>query len=468
VPRLIDLIKVSDPKFLTAFYYSLRNTLVADDLEQATRIAYGSGSGQRNRVVTLRGEIIEVSGTMSGGGQPSRGRMGSKIVASVEEFSQEGITRMQESIRVDEALLAETRSRRQRLEATVHDLRSKVDKATANLVKWQNELASAAEFIQLYRTAEAQCIKRIAELTPDPAKQARLEEKLEQYREQFDEADRAAFKLREDNDELHKKIVDVSKKILEAPKAALKKLEAAIVDTKAQITNLGVEIKSSKRNLVNCEKKLAAFNEELETSQASLAKAQERLETIDSEGKELVEQHETVKKECDELGAEVRELSEKMRETESTVQTLEARRIDINHNLEKHNAALDEEKQRLRHYTQLLGALKLHNIDELENFGWATSSQESSMAGADERYQLKKIEPEDFEGVDEDALKREIHRIDENLKSQTPNLTVIEKYKELVSFFYFLFFMLASLRNLGSSFYSSDCAISAGKRFRVV
>jgi chromosome segregation ATPase len=93
VPRLVDLIKVNDPKLMTAFYYSLRNTLVATSLEQATRIAYGQS--QRHRVVTLKGEIIEISGTMSGGGQPMRGRMGSKIVN--DEYSAESVKKFQES-----------------------------------------------------------------------------------------------------------------------------------------------------------------------------------------------------------------------------------------------------------------------------------------------------------------------------------------------------------------------------------
>jgi len=37
VPRLFDLIKSKDDKYLTAFYFALRDTLVANDLEQATR-----------------------------------------------------------------------------------------------------------------------------------------------------------------------------------------------------------------------------------------------------------------------------------------------------------------------------------------------------------------------------------------------------------------------------------------------
>ena len=58
VPRLVDLIKVENPDLMLAFYYSLRNTLVATNLDQASKIAYGGQ--QRHRVVTLKGEIIEV------------------------------------------------------------------------------------------------------------------------------------------------------------------------------------------------------------------------------------------------------------------------------------------------------------------------------------------------------------------------------------------------------------------------
>ena len=59
MPRLFDLIKVQNDDVMPAFYFALRDTLVAKDLEQATRIAYGR---QRHRVVTLNGQLIETSG----------------------------------------------------------------------------------------------------------------------------------------------------------------------------------------------------------------------------------------------------------------------------------------------------------------------------------------------------------------------------------------------------------------------
>lgn len=79
VPRLFDLVKPKDPKFAPAFYKALGNTLVAENMDQANRIAYGQ---RRWKVVTLTGQLIELSGTMSGGGgQPARGAMSSKLAA---------------------------------------------------------------------------------------------------------------------------------------------------------------------------------------------------------------------------------------------------------------------------------------------------------------------------------------------------------------------------------------------------
>lgn len=55
---------------MPAFYYALRDTLVADDIVAATRI--GMGGKERYRVVTLKGEVVETSGTMTGGGRSEK------------------------------------------------------------------------------------------------------------------------------------------------------------------------------------------------------------------------------------------------------------------------------------------------------------------------------------------------------------------------------------------------------------
>ncbi|KAK5455556.1 Structural maintenance of chromosomes protein 4, partial [Exophiala xenobiotica] len=59
----------------------MQNTLVAKDLDQSNRIAYGA---RRWRVVTLDGQLIDVSGTISGGDTcVARGAMSSKLVSEM-------------------------------------------------------------------------------------------------------------------------------------------------------------------------------------------------------------------------------------------------------------------------------------------------------------------------------------------------------------------------------------------------
>jgi structural maintenance of chromosome 4 len=90
-PRLFDLITPKEPRFALAFYQVLQNTLVAKDLEQANRIAYGK---TRYRVVTLDGKLIDTSGTMSGGGsKPQKGGMNSKSID--QEITEEKVVHLE-------------------------------------------------------------------------------------------------------------------------------------------------------------------------------------------------------------------------------------------------------------------------------------------------------------------------------------------------------------------------------------
>ena len=79
--RLFDLIKFKNDEFKIAFYFALKDTLVCQDIDTASIIAYGT---PRFRVVTIDGKIIELAGTMSGGGKVKRGGMSSKIAPELD------------------------------------------------------------------------------------------------------------------------------------------------------------------------------------------------------------------------------------------------------------------------------------------------------------------------------------------------------------------------------------------------
>lgn len=62
IPRLFDMVQVKDDSIRPAFYFALRDTLVAKNLDQATRVAFQKD--KRWRVVTLQGQIIEQAGKL--------------------------------------------------------------------------------------------------------------------------------------------------------------------------------------------------------------------------------------------------------------------------------------------------------------------------------------------------------------------------------------------------------------------
>ena len=51
--RLFDVVRIREDALRVAFFYALGNTVVANDLEQASRIAYG-GDRRWSRVVTIQ------------------------------------------------------------------------------------------------------------------------------------------------------------------------------------------------------------------------------------------------------------------------------------------------------------------------------------------------------------------------------------------------------------------------------
>ena len=70
--RLFDLLTIPNEEHKPAFYSAFRDTLVCEDKAKASKIALGGSV--RHRVVTTDGVVINTSGTMEGGGKPSRAR----------------------------------------------------------------------------------------------------------------------------------------------------------------------------------------------------------------------------------------------------------------------------------------------------------------------------------------------------------------------------------------------------------
>jgi structural maintenance of chromosome 4 len=141
---LFDLIKPKDPKYIPAFWKGVHNTLVANDLQQANRIAYGA---KRWRVVTLAGQLIDMSGTMSGGGsKPMKGLMSSKLAS--DAVGPEVLKKYEKESEADAMAVANAISSLARLETEIEELRAKEPTLDLALQKLRMDLGVLTQRMQ--------------------------------------------------------------------------------------------------------------------------------------------------------------------------------------------------------------------------------------------------------------------------------------------------------------------------------
>ena len=143
-PRLFDLVTPKDAKFAPAFYEVLRDTLVAKDLEHAKRIAYGQ---KRWRVVTLAGNLIDTSGTMSGGGtKVSKGLMGNSI--SADDVRPEVVAKLQREVEAAEQSLQAVAQDETELENELAQLSQRPAEIALALTKAEMTIKNCAQRIR--------------------------------------------------------------------------------------------------------------------------------------------------------------------------------------------------------------------------------------------------------------------------------------------------------------------------------
>ncbi|KAF8971821.1 RecF/RecN/SMC N terminal domain-containing protein [Flammula alnicola] len=319
VPRLYDLVKPKDPAYASAFFKAIGNTLVANDVDQANRIAF-SGS-KRWRVVTLDGALIETSGAMSGGGsQVSRGAMSSKFAAASV------------SPQVLQAHERDNEHAAQQLQKATAELREadiELDRLKTRGPAIDLEYQKIGMDIENMKTRIAQADKRVKDLssqnkpnTGDLARISKLEKEISAYQAALDELKEKSGRIEQDIKDLEKKILDIggSKLLHQKSKVDGIKLHIGLANeeiTRAEVSNSKAEKDAAK----------------LETNLAANTKALEEAET---ETEELVEQ--------------IRELSTYVAALKEKVENAQAAAENSKDDLEALKAELDEQEQRIAEF----------------------------------------------------------------------------------------------------------------------
>ncbi|KAL4951450.1 RecF/RecN/SMC [Aspergillus filifer] len=410
VPRLFDLVKPKDPKFAPAFYSVMQNTLVAKDLKQANKIAYGA---RRWRVVTLDGQLIDTSGTMSGGGtRVARGAMSSKQVGDI---SKEQLVQMENDLEEMERKFQRFQEKQRQVEAALREKTEEIPRAETKIQKITLEIDSAKRSL-----ADAE--RRVQELSAahkpsktDASRVKALEEQIAAIEEQIEDLRSQKGGIEEEIQALQNKIMEVGGVRLRSQKAKVDGLKEQISLLSDEISNAEIAkskneklIKKHEKSRADAENELAQVAEDLKKLNEDVAnqaedasgwkqKVDEAQDALDTKKAEL----KTVKTELDEKVAELNET----RATE----------IEMRNKLEENQKALSENEKRSRYWQEKLSKLTLQNVSDL---GEEQQPTEFQTFTKDELNEMNK-----------DSLKAAIAALEEKTQNSSIDLSVIEEYR---------------------------------------
>ena len=273
VPRLFDLVQTKDESYRPAFFSVLQNTLVAKDLEQANRIAYGA---RRWRVVTLDGQLIDVSGTMSGGGtRVARGGMSSKLVA---ETSKEQVSKLEVDRDDLEQKFQEVQNRQRELEVALKELNDQIPQLETAMQKAGLEIESLTRNLSDAQRRVEELISAQQPSKSDNARIAIIETQISQLEGSIEN-------LHAETAGLESEIKELQDKIMEVGGVRLRGQKAKVDGLKEQVETLAEEISNAEIAKSKAEKQQTKHQKSFSETEHELTGAAEELEQLTSEVK---------------------------------------------------------------------------------------------------------------------------------------------------------------------------------------
>ncbi|XP_069390973.1 structural maintenance of chromosomes protein 4 [Paralichthys olivaceus] len=407
-PRLFDMVRVKDQSVRPAFYFALRDTLVAQDMEQATRMAFQKE--KRWRVVTLKGQIIEMAGTMTGGGRVMKGRMGSSIGT---EVSQEELDRMESKLNERVSKLQGCQERKLQLEENIQRLRMQLRDMKNTLEKYANSMTSLADQEAHLKLQMKELEANVIAAAPDKAKQKQMEKSLDAFKKDFDAASSKAGKVENEVKRLHNLIVDINSHKLKAQQDKLDKVNKELDDCSSTITKAQVAIKTAGRNLKKCEESVSRVQLELEENEKLMAEFTEQLKKLEDEAGEIM-------KACQEAEAELPEVQEQYQGVLKEIKVLQQQEhalqeesLSVRLRVEQIETTITEHNNKIKHWQKEASKLSLHTIEDKP---------------AEE---LPVLTPADLEEIsDPNVIINKMMRLETQCAQMKPNLGAIAEYKK--------------------------------------
>ncbi|KAG6052319.1 hypothetical protein E4U39_000044 [Claviceps sp. Clav50 group G5] len=391
-PRLFDLVKAED-KFRPAFYHAMQDTLVASDLAQANRIAYGA---KRWRVVTLAGELIDKSGTMSGGGSTvKKGLMSSKIVADI---STEHVTKLEQERDKWEGTLQELHDYQRECESTMKDLKIKIPELETKMQKIRLDIESCMRNLSDTK-------KRIKEVSQEHQPSASDSTRIVALEKGISKLNAEIEQLRSETASVEAEIKALQDKIMEVGGEKLRSQRAKVDGLKAEINTNTEEMSNAEVRRVKTEKKKIKLAQDITKANTDHELAAQDLQGLEGDVSNQGEKAQELKAQVKEaetlLGSkreQLRAFKQELDDKTAELNKSRAAEIETRNKLEENQKILQENEKRLRYWHDKHSKLVLQNIEDLIG---ASSPAEKAAAAAGKTHQQKKPKTESLDSGDD-------------------------------------------------------------------
>lgn len=435
VPRLFDLIKPKDPRFAPAFYSIMQNTLVAKDLQQANRIAYGA---RRWRVVTLDGQLIDVSGTMSGGGtRVARGAMSSKLSS---DTTKEQVQKLESERDQLERQFEAFQARQRELEASLQEKQEEIPKLETVIQKINLEVETSTRNLTDAQKRVEDLIKELATTSADDSQIKSLEKQIASMNKELEKLHSETASLEAEIQALQDKIMEVGGIQLRSQKTRVDGLKERIDMLNDDISNAEVARTKNEKLKVKNEKAKADAEKELEALARDLERLEEDMEKHKSGAAELRARAEQTQEEQDTMKEELAALKKDLDAQTSELNSTRALEIEMKNKLEENQKILADNNKKSRYWAEKLSKLALHDIADLEGDTQeqeepeTTNEEQQHPQRSDEDEEMTDVSPSDPDAMEVDEAEQPKESETETVPKSEPETEVRRARRQLQTF----------------------------------
>ncbi|SBT74614.1 structural maintenance of chromosomes protein 4, putative [Plasmodium ovale] len=409
VHRLIDFIKCKKEQYKVCFYYAVKETLVANTLEEAHVIGYT----HKKRVVTVDGELIENDGRISGGGVHKQlkgvnNSMGSnRCGIKTSQYDELDLVKAEKAVREANKNVEELKKQKNILLIDIKELQSfledndcKVEITKKRIENIRKQLKDIDDQIQN---------SEIPELTKDE------EEELKSLKEDIEKKNNEICKIEIILKAQENKVKKYYEELQNVGGEKKKKLKGRYLNAERQLNLMKEELEKHSSEEINAlanlekgEKDIVKFTEEIKEYENNEKDLEDELKNIESKGCIIYTQIDTFSKQLSKVQNEIQTNQKKKQLIDEAISKKDLENVDIVYKIEHIQKEINQFKAQGKHYEEKIEEY-MELIQESEKIMQESASCHTGRGNAtsEDDSEMEEYKDDESTGDDEHTGERE-------------------------------------------------------------